>query len=241
MSIRFYTPDLHPAQTEFLLSGAEVHHLAVVCRAQVGQNIQLFDGRGRRADATVLQITRREVLLRLGAVVSSPAIQTSISLTLACPLPKGERSQFLVEKCTELDVEQFVPLRTHRSIRDPSEGKLARYQRIVIEACKQCGRDSLMAITPTMDITQFLTDHGPGWILHPQGIHLTEISLAPSSRKLAAAIGPEGGWEESELRAALDLGWTLVKFPTHILRVETAAIALAAWACLRDETHVSLS
>jgi 16S rRNA (uracil1498-N3)-methyltransferase len=153
-------------------------------------------------------------------------------------LPKGDRAQFLVEKLTELGVARLVPLRTARSVVHPGESKQEKLRRWVIEASKQCGRNVLMEIGPLTEWKSYSTGADlpqNRWLAHPGEPAQTPPQLAArlaatGLQRFALAVGPEGGFTEEEVQCAATAGWRLVNLGTRTLRVETAALALAAWA-----------
>ena len=224
---------------EARLEGVEAHHLAGVMRARPGQPVTLFDGTGAEFDARVEKVSRSTVDL---TVVARFDVDRELSrqITLAVALPKGDRQRWLVEKATELGVARLVPLITARSVAQPVAAALARLRRTVIEASKQCGRNRLMEIGEPAAfgnyVHQAATD-AERWIAQPRDAAGDEhhVRLAMHSRELIFAIGPEGGFTDDEVRAALDAGFSALDLGSRILRVETAAIAVAAWAALSRE------
>jgi len=155
-----------------------------------------------------------------------------VELTLAVALPKGERQKWLVEKLTELGAARLVPLITERGVAQPVDAAIARLSRAVIEASKQCGRNRLMEIAPPREALEYFAADALGTkvIAEPGGEPLG--SLAPDVTQLAVAIGPEGGFTPSELKSALESQWRPVSLGRSILRIETAAIAVAVWSAL---------
>src|SRR5262249_53228101 len=144
----------------------------------------------------------------------------------AAPLPKGDRGDFLLEKLTELGVTDFVPLRTRRSVIHPREARLDKLERAVIEASKQCGRNVLMQVGPLTDWDDYCrrTELPQRKILaHPGG----EAITTGAAGDMAVAVGPEGGFTDEEVTLARAAGWRVVSLGPRILRVETAALALA--------------
>jgi 16S rRNA (uracil1498-N3)-methyltransferase len=228
MADRYYAPDLLDQPGEFLLTGPEAHHLATVCRAKVGEEIVLFNGAGRSARGTIVDLAKRQVLVAIVAVEVAPL---PVDRTLGVAFPKGDRSLMLIEKCVELGIARVVPLLCERSVLVPGEGKLDRLARTVIEACKQCGRDHLMKIEPPTELRRFLSE-GPGWQLDPVG---RPVAISVDRVPSRVAIGPEGGWTEQEREEARALGWDRVRIAGHVLRVETAAMALAACAAIQND------
>ncbi len=234
MSDRFYiaTPI---TEDRISLTGSEAHHLAHVMCAEAGQCVTLFDGSGREFLVEIQAIGKREVRL---AVREQREVdrEAPVKVVLAVALPKGERQQWLVEKAVELGVAELIPLDTNRGIAQPSEGALERLRRTAIEASKQCGRNRLMQIAAPQTWSGFVAsphENSLRLLAHPGGTPLQNEHLQHASsgtqQKLFAAIGPEGGFTDDEISQAKSAGWRTVDLGPRILRVETAAIALAAW------------
>ena len=225
MPDRFYVNcPLAPGAVE--IEGPEAHHLAGVCRLRPGDAVCLFNGEGREYPAVVSAFGRRSVVLEVRSA-DAPAREHPFRLEIAAPLPKGDRAQFLVEKLTELGVTAFTPLQTARSVVHPRETKLEKLQRYVIEASKQCGRNVLMEIGPLTEWTSFHRRAdlpGNKVLAHPGGAALVGNA---SPFDVIAVVGPEGGFTDDEVELARAAQWTLVGLGPRILRVETAALALA--------------
>jgi 16S rRNA (uracil1498-N3)-methyltransferase len=227
------------------LDGPEGHHLATVCRVRRGDQVYLFNGNGKQYLAEVTETSRRNVTLEVSSV-EQPNREVPVFVEVAAPLPKGDRAQFLVEKLTEIGVKNFVPLRTARSVVNPREAKLDKLQRTVIEASKQCGRNVLMHVEALAEWTTYccradspklkLLAHPPETESHPKPDAETDFrvsSLLPSGDQavkqgIALAVGPEGGFTNEEVEQARLAGWNLVGLGPRTLRVETAALVLAA-------------
>jgi 16S rRNA (uracil1498-N3)-methyltransferase len=227
MSERYYINlPLHPGLVE--LSGPEAHHLATVCRLRPGAAVCLFNGDGREYPACVHAVARKSVQLEI-LRVEEPRRELPFFLEVAAPLPKGDRGQFLIEKLTELGVSSFVPLSCERSVIHPRESKLEKLHRYVIEASKQCGRNLLMQARELEAWAAYCRPPGAGelcMIAHPGG----SAQLPPMAEVTAVriAVGPEGGFTADEAALAHERGWHLVGLGPRVLRIETAAIGLAA-------------
>ncbi len=214
-----------------VLSGAEAHHLLHVMRAKVGTRVTLFDGSGWEFDAVVERTGRSEVEL---AIAGREEIdrEARIAVTLGVALPKGDRQKWLVEKVVELGVARLVPLETERGAAQPVENALERLRRGVIEACKQCGRNRLMAITEPKAWREFLDESrnvACRLVAHPGQAPLCKHGARSVPGEIAMlAVGPEGGFTDEEVALAVAQGWQPVDLGPRILRVETAAVALAA-------------
>ena len=223
------------------LAAAEAHHLAHVMRAKPGTLVTLFDGSGCEFAARVERVGRSEIDL---SVLERQSVdrELAIDLTLAAALPKGDRQRWLIEKAVELGVTRFVPLETERGVAQPSGGALERLRRGVIEASKQCGRNRLMEVAEPMLLNGLLAgDAQPTakqtvrWLAHPGGMSMAEATRALHDGQLGdvlIAVGPEGGFTAGETSLATQRGWQVVGLGERILRVETAALLLAAIAAV---------
>ena len=256
MPDRFFSEtSIAPDQPSVTLRGDESQHLAVVLRAKAGTEILIFDGSGAEWRGRVTAVTKSAVEVEL--LEHRPAEEVVSPLTLAVALPKGDRQKWLVEKCVELGVTRLVPLLTVRGVAQPVESALLRLHRAVIEASKQSGRLRLMEIGAPRAWNEFVSE-APSLssplrcVAQPHCAAETRELLAemplpaqtalwctprewllPAADRIAA-IGPEGGFTTKELRAALDAGWKLLDLGNGILRVETAALTIAAWQKLAE-------
>jgi 16S rRNA (uracil1498-N3)-methyltransferase len=130
-----------------------------------------------------------------------------------------------------------VPLLTERGVAQPTTNAAGRLERVVIEAAKQCGRNRLMRIALPQVWSEWLQpteSQGAQWrlVAHPGGRRVSELALQQHS-PTRISIGPEGGLTDSEIAEAEAAGWQQVSLGSRILRVETAAISLAAAVALR--------
>jgi len=223
---------------EATLAGQEAHHLLHVMRASRGDEVVLFDGSGAEFPARVEALERQQVRL---AVLERVEIDRELAapITLAVALPKGERQKWLVEKATELGVARLVPLESARGVAQPVAGALDRLRRSVIEASKQCGRNRLLEIAQPRDWSEFVKAppaNAVRLVAHPGG-SLTRDAVAGMALADSAwlAVGPEGGFTDDEIGLARSAGWQVVGLGKRILRVETAAIWLAALAAVATE------
>ena len=257
MPRRFFSA-VDVAADQLELTGREAHHLQRVLRMQPGELVWLFDGRGREVLARISSLDQHAV--RLEVTERRPVAKpTSLPVTLATGVPKGDRFRWLIEKVTELGVQRVIPLITQRSIVDPGQGKLDKLRQTIVEACKQCGRSQLMELTEPLAWRDCLTDEFPGrevWIAHPGGEPLiwpvpvmgtSRGGTGDNSNPVSAdagsirhvtnpplfLIGPEGGFTESEVAEAVAAGARPMQLGPRILRIETAAVAIAALTALQ--------
>lgn len=227
MSQRFFlATEVGSASTAELVD-AEAQHFAKVMRGRVGDTLLAFDGSGYEFTARVAAIRRVSVELE---IVSRALVdrESPRHLVLAVALPKGDRQKVMVEKLVELGVAELIPLETERGVAEASTSVLERLRRQVIEASKQCGRNRLMNVPAAVGLAELskITAHKPNrMVAHPTGEPLGSISHAAP---LVVAIGPEGGFTDLEVAGLESVGWRSVSLGPRILRIETAAIAVAA-------------
>lgn len=231
MADRFYTP-LPLAPGEFVLDGPDAHHLAAVRRFAAGDRVTLFNGDGYDYPAAVLAADRKRVVVTVETGVPTDR-ELKFDLVVGAALPKGDRADFLVEKLTELGATRFVPLLAARSVVTPKEAKFEKFSRAVIEASKQCGRNRLMAVDLPARVEAFVprTDLPLLRLLLHTGDGQTPANLPADAIRggVAVAVGPEGGFTAEEVAAAVAAGWRVLSLGRRVLRVETAAVAAAAW------------
>lgn len=252
MSERFFSGE--PITGEHVtLAGPEAHHLLHVMRAAVGTPVMLFDGSGAEFAGVVESVRRAEAVVR---IVERHEVDRELpfGLTVGVALPKGDRQKWLVEKLTELGVAMLVPLITERGVAQPTANAAERLQRSVIEAAKQCGRNRLMKIAEPRawgewvgeDVRFKISDlrfevqgaigHSSAVVerivAHPDGVPIGEMELRRNAAVIVA-VGPEGGFTEEEVAMAVASGFRKVSLGARILRVETAAIALASALAIR--------
>ena len=245
MVSRFHIPEQLKSGT-FTLDTSEFHHMVRVTRHKVGDTVRMFDGSGREADAEITFLSKSAATLKVGQVETIPEDDGAM-LVLAVPIPKLARAGWIVEKAVELGVSKLIPIATTRSVVDPRETKLDNLRASVISAMKQSGRSRAMEITPVMKWADFVKSEIPQYatvVAHPGGVPFTTAfihsALAEAvdrtgltkskdgNPRLLAVAGPEGGFTVEEVTQAITSGARLTSLGPRILRVETAALAMAS-------------
>lgn len=225
---RFYLPpDAWLARPT--LVGDEARHLSQVLRIKPGESIVVFDGQGRRATAEVLQVTRDQVSIQLGEILPSCAPRPVI--TLAQAIPKGKNMDLIVQKSVELGIAAIQPLVTRYTVVQPGDGKSEKWRRNALEACKQCGQDTLPNIAEPATFERWLAtqETQPGLkliaSLAPGARPMRDLLRAhPETTQVTVLIGPEGDFSAEETHAALAAGFRPITLGNIVLRVETATL-----------------
>lgn len=236
---RFYAPRIAFAadgQT-VTLSTDEGRHARDVLRLARGDEVFVFDGDGREYRCAIDDPETRPMTLRVIEQTEATKPESPLALTLAVALLKGEKFDFVVQKATELGVASLQPLITARAdvrIREPEDArrKVERWQRIALEAAKQCGRARLMQVIPPVDLNEFFGSvAGVEWRVmfteRDGGAFEAAFETEPEVKKTIVMVGSEGGWTDDEIGRARANGWKLVTLGGRTMRAETAAIAVA--------------
>lgn len=247
---RFYIPPDKWDAAQWELEGDEAKHCVKVMRLREGDSCQLFDGRGNARQAVLRSILSSSLIrLEPGEALENRAAKLP-RLTLCQSIPKGGNMDWIIQKAVELGVSRIQPLMTERTIarsegRD-AEAKQAKWQRVALEACKQCGQNLLPVVERPVTFAEWKTK---------AALHLPECriiaSLAPGARPLrdcleearsqghdsaAYLVGPEGDFTPGETADALSCGFRPVELGPIVLRVETATFfGLAALRYALDQ------
>ncbi len=228
---RFYHPVLALGDAE--LSPVEARHAAGARRLRAGDAVTLFDGRGSEADARLVRVASGTIVVHVDAVRAMPPAAVC-ALTLAVSPPKQARQDDLIEKCTELGVRAVWPLRAERSVAEAAAGRLERWRRVSIAAAKQSQQAWLPEIREAATLAEVLTAAGAFERIvladpSPDAPALSAwLDQHPGVGSILALIGPEGGFTDAERSVAIAAGAAPCRLTPTILRVETAAIALAS-------------
>ncbi len=210
------------------LDADQVRHARRVLRLSDGDEVELLDGHGRVALATLVGDDPRAANCLLTSIEHRP--QLSPLIELASAIPKGPRGDAMISDLSQLGVDRLIPLITRRSIVDPRDSKLERFAVAAAESAKQSGRAWFMRIDAVMPFAEVLQcDAGLKLVADPYAQPLAGLAeRLNATSSVRVLIGPEGGLTAEELVAAVDAGFTPWRFSPNVLRVETAAAAAVA-------------
>lgn len=234
---RFFLPMEAIVDGLATVKGDLYRHMAKVLRMKAGDRVILADGQGSEYTGLIKQVERD----RLTIVVDIPHGETvqeeGPAITLYQGIPKGDKMDFLLQKCTELGISAIVPFTSSRTIlkitRERELERLERWRRIVAEAARQSKRSSIPSISPIMDFGEAVRSaDDPVRLMLWEGEtanRLKPVLLGTNAPASAAVIvGPEGGLSENEAELAAANGFTPITMGKRILRTETAGIAIMA-------------
>ena len=245
---RCYAPgaDLQAATT-LDIEGEEAKHALKVMRLRVGDVCEVFNGCGQARTAA----TSGSSHMTLAELTSLPAMPPVAGITLALAIPKGSNMDLIVQKAVEMGVQRIIPLITERTIvridAKEAAAKTTKWSRTVLEACKQCGVNTLPVVEQPQSYSAFLQRSNlPALKLqcaivpHARPMReLLEAARAAHQGECVLLIGPEGDFSPSEYAAGEDAGYQPTSLGPIILRVETAvflAVAAARYALDANES-----
>ena len=230
MTRRFFAPpsDISPASVT--LSRDETHHLRDVLRLKQGEEIGVFDGEGREYLGSIASIGKDSAQITITSETAPTAPESPLDLTLCSTVLPGEKYDLVVQKAVELGVRKLFPMTTLRCEVKPkdAERRLERWRRIAMEATKQCGRAVLMQVEQPA-----VFDHVLASVSDVETIIFSErdggrFPTGLRGNKIAALLGPKGGWDDRELASARDREIVIVTLGGRVLKAETAAIAFTS-------------
>ena len=233
---RFYAPPdaFDVVEQTVTLGSDEARHLRDVLRLNAGDEVYVFDGRGREFRCVVATSKRDAAELRIETEVDPAKPESHLQLNLCVALLKGEKFDLVVQKATELGVKKITPLLTRFAdirLHDATDAtkRLARWQRIALEAAKQSGRAFVPEISLPVDFKAALDVDGLGVMFAERdGDRLEHLISGPAPQSVTALVGSEGGWSDEEIEAARARNFHVITLGGRILRAETAAITVTA-------------
>lgn len=234
---RILLPDINSGITFISVIDKEtVHYLSHVLRLEVGDRINIFDGKGKEFCGRIKKMDRKKIAFE---IISSKdmAKGCGLNITLACAIPKKAKFDYIIEKTTELGVDRIIPMITERTIVSLDEktclSKLNRWKKIGQEASKQSHRALLPKIEGVSKFSEVLKqaslfDLAIIACLYDERKDLSGILKSFKGNSVLALIGPEGDFSPQEISQARGAGCIAVEFTDTVLKVDTAAIFLVS-------------
>ena len=259
---RLFTPLALSQGAIVPLDAAASHHVSRVLRLGSGAPVELFDGRGQAADATIVSTSPLTVRIEQ---VHPPAAPPILHLTLAQCISAADKMDWTIEKAVELGVAAIAPLQSHKAIVKLSPERAARrhqhWERLILAASAQSRRNLVPELQPAMKLDDWLRPgegHAGGMqasgrdaalrlILDPRAPQSLPAVMAGQQpdgdgddrpRRVVLLCGPEAGFSDTEWRQAAETGWLPARLGPRVLRTETAGLAAlavlqAGWGDLR--------
>lgn len=219
-----------------IMKGRDAEHVRVL-RLRPGEDMIICDGQGTDYKCRLVSADKEQVEAEVIEVVPCPA-EPSVRVTVLCGLPKGDKTDYIIQKCVEAGAYEIMFFDSERCIAKPDkpEKKLERWQRIAEEAAKQSGRGIIPQVRYTADYVSVLNDalHTdlPLFMYETGERETIRDAIEHAAQPVATAAiitGPEGGFAEFEADMARRLGMHICSMGERILRCETApVVALTA-------------
>jgi 16S rRNA (uracil1498-N3)-methyltransferase len=229
---RFFVDDECFSGDSVVLTAADAFHICTVLRLKTGDKIQVLDGKG-----TIYNLQLADVKAKLikGKIISSEKVNTESPLIihLGQSLIKGNKFDVVLRKSVELGVKKITPLMTERTVvKSDGNKKIARWQKIAEESCKQSGRSSIPNVSETIiKLDVFFRQECEAdlklmfWELEREN-SLKDINPEKTPLSVSVLIGPEGGFTIEEVETARSHGFQTVSLGPRILRAETAPLVV---------------
>ena len=237
----FYTERSNISETQITLTGEDVNHIKNVLRMKPGEELIVCDGEGTDHYCRIASFGRDTVVADILESFGSKA-ELDTKIYLFQGMPKKDKMELIIQKAVELGVYEIIPVMTKRVIVKLDDAKkearkLERWQSIAESAAKQSGRGIIPEITEVMDFGQALEYAGTldVSLIPYENADSSECGMENSraivrglrgKRSVGIFIGPEGGFEESEIEQAVNAGLKCISLGRRILRTETAGLAI---------------
>ena len=235
---RFFAEPGQIGEKEIVITGADVNHIRNVLRMRADEEVLIADGQGAEYRCKLTELGENEVRAQILWKLDGNA-ELASAITLFQGLPKSDKMDFIVQKCVELGVDRIVPVSTKRAVvkldAKKEQTRLKRWNTISESAAKQSGRGVIPEVSGVMSFGKALEEAKKLDVLlipYERAEHMTETRRVMGEIKpgqsVGIFIGPEGGFEESEVEEAVAAGAQAITLGRRILRTETAGLAVMA-------------
>jgi 16S rRNA (uracil1498-N3)-methyltransferase len=233
---RFFVDEIRQEDRSATIKGSEAKHIATVLRMGPGDRMVLMDGTGKRFQALIESVHRREVLVTLEKALPLPPA-SPLRITLCQALLKPSAMDYLVQKTSELGVDEILPFVSERTVlkqsAHASANRLRHWREIAQSAAKQSDRIKPAEIGPLSAFTELLerwTREDVAKIILWEDESTRDLKSLLRSwlpvKRIVGMVGPEGGFSSQEVRAAGEAGFVSASLGHRVLRAETAAITV---------------
>jgi len=217
------------------LAPEESHYLKNVLRLEKGEKVSIFNGKDPEEFIAIIKESSKQVKLEV-IEIKKDSIKKNYFLALAFGIIKGKKTDFIIQKATEIGIDALIPFESERTIVNINRGekekkRILRWEKIIIGANKQCERNVVPKITSLKsfsDLISMTADYDSVLVASPGKNKQKLKPIAEKNKKILLVVGPEGGFSEKELAFFKETGSEFFSLGTSILRAETAAIVASA-------------
>lgn len=232
----FFVAPSQISEKEILITGSDVNHMKNVLRMKPGEEIEIGDGQGREYHCAIEALEEPQILAKIMWVLEADSELPS-RIYLFQGLPKSDKMEWITQKAVELGVFEIIPVASKRAIvkldAKKEQNKLKRWNSISESAAKQSGRAVIPKVKPVMSFSEALAYASgldacliPYELAENMDVTRDVFQAVKRGQSIGIFIGPEGGFEESEVQAAMEMGAKAVTLGKRILRTETAGLAV---------------
>ena len=235
---RFFVEPSQIGEKEIVITGPDVNHIRNVLRMRAGEELLAADGQGSEYRCILRELQDSEIRAEICRKLSGSAELPS-RITLFQGLPKSDKMDLIIQKCVELGVFRIVPVTTKRTVvkldAKKEESRRKRWTAVSESAAKQSGRGIIPEISGVRGFKEAVEEAGeldvcliPYEKAEDMARTREILSGIPAGASIGVFIGPEGGFEEEEVREAMEAGARPITLGRRILRTETAGMAVLA-------------
>lgn len=236
---KFFVKNNQIENDKITIIGTDVNHIANVLRLKINDQIKICNEETtQNYIAKITEINKEDVECKIVEKIASNT-EATIHITIFQGLPKADKMELIIQKCTELGVKEITPVQMKRCVtkldEKSSSKKIERWQKIAEVAAKQSGRDAICKINNVINIKNICNIcQNYDIVLVPyeneENISLKDVirDLPQNIKKIGIVIGPEGGFEEQEIESLKQSSCKIVTLGERILRTETVAIAVSS-------------
>lgn len=229
---RFFIPKENISETRITVTGEDVIHISKVLRLKKGDTLTFFDGRGFDYDTEISEISKSAVVCDILKKIKSET-EPNIKVTLIQGVPKASKMDYIIQKTTELGICDIFPCSLNRCVsKIDGEKKIVRWQKIAKEAAQQSARGAIPKIHNDIDLktaAEILKKADISFVAYECEDKTTIKTVLLSKKEpktVAFLIGPEGGFDKTEIEFLKNSGISSVSLGKRILRTETAGEAV---------------
>ena len=244
---QFFVEPSQIQDKKIIITGKDVNHIKNVLRMKIGEEVSISNGEdGKEYRGIIKEFLDDEVICDL-AFVKEDGVELPSKVYLYQGLPKADKMELIIQKAVELGVYEIIPVATKRAVvkldEKKSKSKIARWQAISESAAKQSKRAIIPKVADVLTFKEALKD------CQKANVKVIPYELAEGMEKtkeiignlkpgcdVAIFIGPEGGFEEAEINAAMEAQITPVTLGKRILRTETAGFTILSWIMYQLES-----
>ena len=235
---KFFVPRENITENTITIEGGDVAHISKVLRMSEGDELKLCDGRGIDYETVISEIGDKKIICDIKSSAKSNT-EPDIEVTLVQGLPKASKMDYIIQKTTELGISRIIPCTLSRCVvklenRKAEEKKVDRWRKISEEAAKQSGRGMIPEVSMPKNLDEVIKELSDFDIVfvpyecEDKNNIKDVLTSCQSPKKVGFIIGPEGGFDISEIEKIRNAGIKTVTLGKRILRTETAGEAVLA-------------